>query len=1352
MAKKRMNKKLISSGMFVLCMILAVLFTALYARANEEKTIQYLRRTYTSDNTAPDTPSGYLFAGWYNDDDADTEDAVASPLLNQEYYAKFVPAEVLDIKAQVSDTLYDSSTENDSVAAIRFITTVDSLEYKHVGFNIQKGEKVPEDAATSKYVYKELYAVDAKDETGSKSKYTPKVFHDESEFFKTWTISNIKDSTYNTEVTVVPYWITLDGTRVEGERTVKTVNMGRSWVYVDSTDSATEELGTYDNPYKTLADAMNHETPLDPTVILKSDVTLDEKISVTKNMTLTNERNVTVTDAAESGGTLITVKDNARLTVEAINNSVITFDGNDTSEAAGNQLASVSANGVLNLKNVCVKNIYNSKWGTAINNAGTLNLLEGCVFENNSGAAGTIYNTGTLTDNGTTYCNNTAHSNDGGAVLNDGSATFTGCTFNDNVTATRGGAVANRQYNSPAQVSFTNCIFTANKAEKSHGGAVWSEGKKHEMTNCTFDGNVAKNGGALYISMGSAGFTGSDCIFTNNRTTSDSAYGAGAAMFTGGNTATLTNSTENNGVYDYTKAKFVGNTNNGGTGIYGGAVVVWADTTLDITGYQFENNTARAGAAVYVHDNGSSVGTLNDKGGYYKGNVGTVNAGGAIRNAGNATFVGTKFEANKIADDVKNDGGAIYTAGDTLTCKNVTFDNNTADRGGALYINPKTESTLTDCTFIGDDNTVFLTNNDELGQTEVVLSGKTTGMTAVYTKNDVGLVVGEQFDTDSSITIMPNEYQLDVQVVGVAEGAEEDKLSTAASSFTVPIDEYNYDWQVDTNGCLQADLPFATIGEDDNKVEYESLNAAVAAAKDNDVIILWRNNTMTEAVSLDKSITITNVRNVKIIDGRNEGTTGGSLFTIPDGRTLTITGTEQCVITVDGADTSKTMGDRLVSINAGGTLNLKNVNMKNTYVDRWGAAITNSGTLNLQGGCTFENNSGVTGAIYNAGTLTDNGTVYSNNTARTQHGGAVHNVGILKITQCVYKSNTTPKGGAAIYNTGTLEDIGCTYESNTSTGNAGGAIRHDGTTAKATFTGSTFRQNSQPNEDGGAIYSTGSKLEMTSCTFDGNSAKNGGALYINLTNIKSAGNEFKGENLIFANNTALENSTYGAGAVMFTGTGTANLTNKAFTDGVYDYTKAHFTNNINKSTYKTSNTDSTHGGAIVVWSSAILNMTGYKLESNVANAGGGGAIHVKGRLQDCSNVYVKNKGKTAAGGAVRINNSYSHSFKDSEFYGNMSGSDGGAIYLSSSANISATDCIFGRIVGEVNEGNTSSIRGGAIYHNNPEGDGSATYEKCKFVGNSAVSGGAHLAVKKLTLKDCTFENPSQSEGVLEDWQ
>ena len=174
------------------------------------------------------TLEGYVFSGWYEDEDYTTpigKDVTSTP---NGAYAKFVEEEVLSVKTQVEINTSTGAVPTDETD-IRFVTTVDSLEYRQVSFFIKTGENEIDAANLSsedaRVVYEKLYYLGAT--AGSATnvmEYKPTVFSWMSDYFKTFTLWNIPASAYDTNITVTPYWITLDGTTVRGIETTVCVN------------------------------------------------------------------------------------------------------------------------------------------------------------------------------------------------------------------------------------------------------------------------------------------------------------------------------------------------------------------------------------------------------------------------------------------------------------------------------------------------------------------------------------------------------------------------------------------------------------------------------------------------------------------------------------------------------------------------------------------------------------------------------------------------------------------------------------------------------------------------------------------------------------------------------------------------------------------------------------------------------------------------------------------------------------------------------------------------------------------------------------------------------------------------
>lgn len=161
---------------------------------------------------------GHIFSGWYQDYSCTIP--IGTSVDSGAAYAKFVPEDVLSTKAQISNS-YTAS--GNTYRSIRFITSVDSLDYSRIGFKLEIDGKTY-DCASDK-VYSKLYAIGAS--SGVVMKFTPQsTFSDVSTHFKTWTYTYIPESDFGTKINALPYWITQDGTYVTGDGDVKSINLG----------------------------------------------------------------------------------------------------------------------------------------------------------------------------------------------------------------------------------------------------------------------------------------------------------------------------------------------------------------------------------------------------------------------------------------------------------------------------------------------------------------------------------------------------------------------------------------------------------------------------------------------------------------------------------------------------------------------------------------------------------------------------------------------------------------------------------------------------------------------------------------------------------------------------------------------------------------------------------------------------------------------------------------------------------------------------------------------------------------------------------------------------------------------
>lgn len=195
---------------------------------------------------------------WYHDENGEQPMSEAEANTATTAFAKWVPDYVLSVKAQVNKAALDDNITNTNRAAIRLLTSVDSRDYQSVGFDVVRGD-YPDYTyhLDSKNVYTQVRVMGGQDGE-YETKRAEEVFGSDSHFFETVIFKNMPNSAVDIELKATPYWVTVDGTRVVGKYSIKTVNLGRSWVYIGSgeTVSAEGEYGTHGHPYSDFSKAL----------------------------------------------------------------------------------------------------------------------------------------------------------------------------------------------------------------------------------------------------------------------------------------------------------------------------------------------------------------------------------------------------------------------------------------------------------------------------------------------------------------------------------------------------------------------------------------------------------------------------------------------------------------------------------------------------------------------------------------------------------------------------------------------------------------------------------------------------------------------------------------------------------------------------------------------------------------------------------------------------------------------------------------------------------------------------------------------------------------------------------------
>ena len=222
--------------------------------------------------------------------------------------------------------------------------------------------------------------------------------------------------------------------------------------------------------------------------------------------------------------------------------------------------------------------------------------------------------------------------------------------------------------------------------------------------------------------------------------------------------------------------------------------------------------------------------------------------------------------------------------------------------------------------------------------------------------------------------------------------------------------------------------------------------------------------------------------------------------------------------------------------------------------------------------------------------------IVKNGTLKNASGGAIQWKGDLEVTDCRFEKN---QGGAIRSGSGNTTIVDSTFEENQS-GNAAGAAIQLTQNVGCTITGSDFLGNAtNTNRMGGAVYVDHGTLDITDCTFKGNSAGFGGAIAV-----------ADGVKLTIGNNTdCLDNNASYGGAIYAIMRSTATFEpGSALRGNSSNYGGAIYvdTSNINIAANSAvyNNTAANYGGAIYANASNINIAANSAVYNNTATTAG----------------------------------------------------------------------------------------------------------------------------------------------------
>ena len=584
---------------------------------------------------APECKSeGYVFAGWYADEACEEAPIRSAQQVTQAVHALFVSGAVMGVKAQLPAEVIPADTSAQK-ADMRFVTTVDTLRYKEVGFQfVIKGKETSRSTNT---VYTKLYAINA---DKSIDELSPKQFSLASNYFSALTMTGIPASEWDTEIVVTPYWTTLDGTTVYGMAETKTVNQGR--------DKSVARIG--DVSYNTFEAAVAAAVSGDTIEVLR-DTTVDEMITIDKNLTITSKGKYTITGSEsirDAGKALLDVSNGAELTV----NNLALSGGHD----------GIRSEGTLYLTNV---DIIGSNRGLRLNK-GSKTTVDGLVIEAKIAQGIAIY------DAEATISNMKINGSDQAGVRIENSTVLIQNSSIENVKTWSVYVMKE----STVEISDT---VIKGSTESTETTIQTNDTSKLTLTNVTVERTVSSVKALVVVKDTSTVTMEGNSSIDGKKDEGLTGRGVevqGTFILNGGKIV-------NNNVTSSASSTLVKANQTDGAGVY-----VVAGGTFTMSGGSMEGNTALNGAGGGVSLNGSgAVFTLNDSG-TIKSN--SAKFGGAVMvRVGTFTMNGGTLSGNNATSN----GGAIYLKpGYTFTMDSGEITQNKAGQGGAIFVECSTST------------------------------------------------------------------------------------------------------------------------------------------------------------------------------------------------------------------------------------------------------------------------------------------------------------------------------------------------------------------------------------------------------------------------------------------------------------------------------------------------------------------------------------------------------------------------------------------------------------------------------------------------------------------------------------
>ena len=482
----------------------------------------------------------------------------------------------------------------------------------------------------------------------------------------------------------------------------------------------------------------------------------------------------------------------------------------------------------------------------------------------------------------------------------------------------------------------------------------------------------------------------------------------------------------------------------------------------------FRNNTSEASGGAIFAQTLSAIIIYNNA--VFDSNSSTTGNGGAI----NCSGVLLDFNSKYINNSAFSKGGAVYLyyGDNTLTrrqsrLENVIFENNSANRGGALGVSTSDDTYEKGC-IASLKKCIFKENSaiDKDG-TSLDMHG---GAIYISRKSEVTI-----FDSDFISNSALNEG-------GAIYETGESYLTINGSNF-----EKNTATMTSSNGGA------ISLHSSRLNVTDSNFNENTIAKNGGAIYISYTSSSTLESLVTLKNVTFTknnatNYGGAVYITGRSTDNQNVKMF--------------DCIFT---SNTSEGNGGALYLTND--SIYLKNVdfieNCSNSTNYGGGAIYSTGGLIEFDTGNITSNTSSYNGAglaLYSSSQVVLNEVKFEKNNS-SNYGGALYvNKSEVSVYSSNFKENEAKNGGAiGLYTSAKMNIYQSSFDGNVASNNGAAIYAYSGSTEKSYICDSTFSNNVSSNY-GGAIYiSQASLLSLETNAFDKNSAVQGGVIYITTT-------------------------------------------------------------------------------------------------------------------------------------------------------------------------------------------------------------------------------------------------------------